>query len=268
MENIINKLKRIIFLWTKYFFWLLPHSKNTSKERVFVGGMQRSGTNMLMDILEKSYTTDVYHERDTRAFDNYQMREEAVIQQLSERSKAPRFIIKSLCELQNLDTLMNSFQPAKTIWIVRDYHDVVASMLKSFGNQEKQVLRILKENSSEWLGQGMTDITRDELMGMAEPGMGDAPASAMQWYFRNVLFFDQKFEVNKNILLISYEELVGQPETQVKKICQFIGIEYHARMIKGIFSSSINRRKQPEINLQMNVLCDALQLKLKKLLET
>lgn len=268
MENIINKLKRVIFLWSKCFLWFFSNSSGSAQERIFVGGMQRSGTNMLMNILEKSYATDVYHERDPRAFDNYQMRDEAIIHGLSKRSKASQFIIKALCELQSLDSLMVNFQPAKTIWIVRDYHDVVASMLKSFANQEKQVLRILKENSDEWLGQGMTDKTRNELKEMAELGMGDASASAMQWYFRNVLFFDQKFEGNKQVLLISYEKLVSQPEDQVKKICQFIGIEYRARMIKGIFSSSINRRKQLEINPRIDTLCNALQLRFRKLFES
>ena len=162
---------------------------------------------------------------------------------------------------------MVNFQPAKTIWIVRGYPDVVASVLKAFGNMEKQVLSALKDDSTEWPGQGMTDKTRDELMVMAEPGMGDASASAMLWYFRNVLFFDQKFESNKQVLLISYEALVSQPEAEVKKICHFIGIEYYARMIKGIFSSSINRRKQPDIDPQIRVLCDDLQLKFKKMLE-
>ena len=45
-----------------------------SRRYLFVGGVQRSGTNMLMDVLERSYETDVYHERDPRAFDGYQMR--------------------------------------------------------------------------------------------------------------------------------------------------------------------------------------------------
>ncbi|BCG64814.1 MAG: hypothetical protein methR_P2607 [Methyloprofundus sp.] len=267
MKNLINKLKRVIFLQVKYFL-LLTNSKHIKQERVFVAGMQRSGTNMLMDILEKSCETDVYHERDSRAFDNYQMREEAVIRKLSNRSIAPKFVIKSLCELQNLESLMSSFQPAKTIWIVRDYNDVVASMLKSFGNMEKQVLRIFRDNGSEWLGQGMTDKTRSELIELVEPGMGDKSASAMQWYFRNILFFDQKFENNKQVLLISYEELVNQPEIQVGKICDFIGIQFQPRMIKDIFSSSINRRKNPEIDPRVRVLCDELQLKFKKLLET
>ncbi len=266
MEKLINKLSRIIFLWLKKFFLFLMNTNKDNQERIFVGGMQRSGTNMLMDILEKNYATDVFHERDSRAFDNYQMREEAVIQTLCQQSKSPKFIIKSLCELQDLDSLMRNFQPAKTIWIVRDYHDVVASMLKSFGNMEKQVLRILKENSDEWLGRGMTDRTREELMKLVEPSMGDASASAVQWYFRNKLFFDQKFATNDQVLLISYEGLVSQPETQVKKICNFIGIEYHARMIKGVFSSSINRRKQPDIDPQIDALCNTLQLKFRKLL--
>ncbi len=268
MENLINKLRRIIFLWAKYFFWLLPDSKNVIQERIFIGGMQRSGTNMLMDILEKNYATDVYHERDARAFDNYQMREESVIRHLCTQSRAPKFVIKALCELQDLEHLMSDFQPAKTIWIVRDYHDVVASMLKSFGNMEKQVLRILNENSTEWLGRGMSDVTRKQLMGLAEPGMGDASASAMQWYFRNVLFFEQKFATNKQVLLIAYEQLVNQPEVEVRKICGFIGIEYQPGMTKGIFSSSINRRTAPEIDPKISQLCDDLQLKFKNLLET
>ena len=149
MENLINKLRRIIFLWVKYLSWFFSNSKNIKQERVFVAGMQRSGTNMLMDILEKSYEADVYHERDPRAFDNYQMREASVIRELCDQSRASKFVIKALCELQDIESLMSDSQPAKTIWIVRDYHDVVASMLKSFGNMEKQVLRIFQENIIE-----------------------------------------------------------------------------------------------------------------------
>ncbi len=265
MENLINKLKRIIFLWTKYFLWFLPNSKNAGQERVFVAGMQRSGTNMLMDILEKSYETDVFHERDPRAFDNYQMREISIIQTLIKRSRSPKFIIKSLCELQDLNKLMAIVQPSKTIWIYRDYNDVVASMLKSFSNMEKQVLRVVEKNSSEWLGQGMTGKTRIELIDLVKGDMGDASASAVQWYFRNVLFFDQNFDQNKQVLVVSYESLVSQPEVQVKKICNFVGIDYKPCMIAGIFTSSINRRKKPIIDPKIRSLCDSLQLKFKYL---
>src|SRR5688572_22752173 len=41
---------------------------------VFVAGVHRSGTNMMMDILERSWETDVLHESDSRAFEDNLMR--------------------------------------------------------------------------------------------------------------------------------------------------------------------------------------------------
>ncbi|MBE0435306.1 MAG: sulfotransferase domain-containing protein, partial [Methylomicrobium sp.] len=206
LSHIKNKLTRRIFLCTKKAYWLQPKLNHYKQERIFIAGMQRSGTNMLMDILEKSWETDVYHERDARAFDNYQMRDRHTIQKLINQSRAPKFIIKALCELQDLKDLMEYFKPAKVIWIVRSYDDVVASMLKSFPNMEKQVIRIVYKGSKEWLGRGMTDETRNKLKDLIHEGMGDSSASALQWYFRNILFFDQKFDKDQRVLLISYED--------------------------------------------------------------
>ncbi|WP_341328154.1 sulfotransferase [Methylotuvimicrobium sp. KM2] len=259
LNHIKNELTRRMFLWVKKAYWMLPKFNHCSQERIFIAGMQRSGTNMLMDILEKSLETDVYHERDTRAFDNYQMRDRQTIQGLVKRSRAPRFIIKALCELQDLTELMAFFQPAKTIWIVRDYDDVVSSMLNSFPNMEKQVIRIVHGGSQEWLGRGMTEETRTILKDLISVGIGDSTASAIQWYFRNMLFFNQRFQQDNRVLVISYEDLVTQPEFNVKNICNFIGIEYQDRMIKGIFSSSIKRRNPPEIDPKVRELCDGLQ---------
>ena len=38
------------------------------QQHVFVAGMQRSGTNLLMDVLDASHATQVFHETDPRAF--------------------------------------------------------------------------------------------------------------------------------------------------------------------------------------------------------
>ena len=63
---------------------------------------------MLMDILEKSWVIDAYHERDERAFDNYKMRELPVIKTLARKSPMPLFVIKALFELQDLPSLSNN----------------------------------------------------------------------------------------------------------------------------------------------------------------
>lgn len=267
LSHIKKELIRRMFLWTKKAYWLQAKFNHYEQERIFIAGMQRSGTNMLMDILEKSWETDVYHERDSRAFDNYQMRDRHTIQKLINQSRAPKFIIKALCELQDLKELMEYFKPAKVIWIVRSYDGVVASMLKSFPNMEKQAIRIVHKGSKEWLGRGMTDETRNKLKDIIHEGMGDSSASALQWYFRNILFFDQQFDKDQRVLLISYEDLVTRPEINVKKICHFIGITYRPRMISDVFTHSIKRRNLSEIDPKARELCSELQSRFNSLLQ-
>jgi len=221
--------------------------------------MQRSGTNMLMDVLEQSFETDVFHERDPRAFVNYQMRDTAVIRRLVDASRAQVFVIKALCELQDLTAMMKIYSPAKTIWIVRDYNDVVNSMLRSFGNMAKQVQRIARDhNSNEWLGLGMSDTTHETLNRVVTEELDDATASALQWYFRNMLFFDQNFAADSRVLLVRYEELVSRPVEEFARICNFIGIDFPQRVVRNVSPRSIGKHPRPEISPAVRSLCDEL----------
>ena len=140
------------------FFKKILNQNSQYRQVVFVAGMQRSGTNMLMDTLERSFSTDVYHEWDGRAFDNYQMKDRATIQRLLEDSCGQQFVIKALCELQDLTQLMTDFDDSRTLWIFRDYQDVVNSMIRSFGNMDAQIFRLVDDPDSEaWLGNGMSE---------------------------------------------------------------------------------------------------------------
>lgn len=87
----------------------------------------------------------------------------------------------------------------------------------------------------------------------------------MHWYLRNILFFDQSFETDRQVLLISYEKLVVQAEVEIKKICEFTGIRYKPRMCQNIFCSSISRRQKPVIDPRMKSLCNQLQLRFKEI---
>ena len=184
-----KSVKLLLFLgFKKLCSWVRKSAPD--KQTVFISGMQRSGTNMLMKILDYNLNTDVYHETDYRAFDNYKMRDRVVIRQLLARSSASTFIIKSLFELQDIKQLMTDFSPAKTVWIVRSYDDVTNSMLASFReNIIARIVRVVKENSDEWLAAGMSQQTKEKLSPYVHPEMSEASAAATQWYFRNVLFF-------------------------------------------------------------------------------
>lgn len=234
-------------------------SRRQVQQVVFVAGMQRSGTNMLMDRLERSFDTDVFHERDPRAFDNYQMRERAVIHRLRSASTAPVFAIKALCELDQLSALMDEFAPARTVWIVRDYRDAVRSALVSFGNFTKQVARIVADrNVDDWRAGGMSEQTHQEVNRLWHPEMSEASAAALIWYFRNILFFEQGFDVDARVHLVSYERLVQSPETECSEVFSFLELPFSPRITQGVFASSIRHKAVEGIEPAVAELCDGL----------
>lgn len=251
-----NRLSRNALLLIKR----LVNWRNKSSEVLFIAGMQRSGTNMLMDVLERSLVTDVYHEWDERAFTNYQMKERGVIRGLLAQSRGQIFTIKALCEVQDLTELMAEFEPAKAIWIFRRYEDVVNSMLRSFGNMDQQVIRLADDPDSEaWLGKGMSAETHAVLRRTVRPDISLASASALQWYIRNMLFFEQHFQVNKTVLPVIYEDLVRDPVKELKRVFEFAGIQYSDRIARNIHAASVGKRQPMPVDKEISDLCSALQ---------
>lgn len=251
-----NRLNRNTLLLIKR----LVNWRNKPSAVLFIAGMQRSGTNMLMDALERSLVTDVYHEWDERAFTNYQMKERAVIHRLLEQSRGQVFTIKALCEVQDLTELMSTFEPAKVIWIFRKYEDVVNSMMRSFANMDQQIIRLADDpNSEAWLGKGMSDETHAILKRIVRPGISLASASALQWYIRNVLFFEQHFEKNEKVLPVIYEDLVGDPVTELRKVFEFSGMQYSGRIPGNIHAASVGKQQPMPVDKQIAELCSSLQ---------
>ena len=58
-------------LWRHAKVWRQRLRPRPVAQHVFVAGMQRSGTNLLMDVLDASAATQVFHETDPRAFERY-----------------------------------------------------------------------------------------------------------------------------------------------------------------------------------------------------
>jgi hypothetical protein len=237
---------------------------------VFVAGMQRSGTNMLMDLLERSIATEVFHERDGRAFDNYRMREREVVRRLRDGSRSSVFVIKALCELDQISSLMADFAPAKVVWIVRDFRDAVSSALASFGNFGKQVARVAEDRFvDDWRAQGMSAETHELVRRLHHPAMSEASAAALIWYFRNVLFFEQQLERDERVMLVAYEELVRDPERICRRMFEFAGLNYSDWITRHVFSSSVRCKPGPDLEPGDTAVCLELTARFReRLMET
>jgi hypothetical protein len=228
---------------------------------VFVAGLQRSGTNMLMEVLEWSPHTDVYHETDHRAFDqHYEMRSPEVIGDLARGSRAPFFVIKSLCELDRLRQLLDFFEPAKAVWILRDYHDSSLSAVRSFANFVPQMQRLARDASSDaWRGRGMSDATQSLLARVVEQSPSEIDGAAMMWYYRNVLFFEQGLDRDSRVALLRYEDWVREPANRLANLCRFIGLPgCGAWMTRYIHAASVRKPRTADLLPDVEAACAGL----------
>lgn len=237
---------------------------------VFVAGVQRSGTNMLMETLEWSAHTDIYHETDERAFDNYQMRPRTVIHELACRSRAPFFIIKSLCELDQVRSLMDEFSPARTLWIVRSFDDTVNSAVRSFSHFASQVHRLAKDKSAAgWRGRGMSDETQALLKRFDHAALSDASAAALMWYYRNVLLFEQGLDRDPRVKVMRYEDLVSDPARQLMEVFQFLGLPGWSPWIsRYMHVKSVGKSPRADIEPGIRSVCEGLQARFDALVQS
>lgn len=261
LERAMNRLQRHSLLFAKQTAQTLEdHThRNPTRQVVFVAGVQRSGTNMMIEVLESSLETEVFGESDPRAFERYELKPRAVLHKLVDGSRAPVVVLKALCELNELPQLLEDFKPAKGLWVLRRFEDVVNSHIAKWNGMPSSIASIVQDrNSAGWRGRGMSDATHDIVRKLYHPEISNASACALFWYFRNLSFFDQGLDRDARVMPVKYEPLVTSPAQQLPRIFEFLGIEYSSRVSSKVFSSSISKSSPPEIEPAILEACEAL----------
>ena len=202
---------------------------------VFLGGVQRSGTNLIMDLLEYSPDVKVFHERDTRAFDGeYCQQAESVIVKLGV-SVLPCIVFKALSESYKIRHLMELFRDGRVIWVYRHYEPVVASNIALWPGHRNEIDKVVADPlSGDWRGLGMSETTLELLRAHYTPDLNEASAQALYWYYRNQLFFDQQLHLSPRALLVHYEAVLGDPAPELAKLSRFLEIRLPARAVSII----------------------------------
>src|SRR5690606_22999255 len=94
--------------------WQRLNLKPDGKTPLFVFGIQRSGTTLLMKVREKSRCMRVFQEHSRRALQqNWRLMPPEVIQGLIEESHAPAVVFKPLCDAHLADQILETYAPAK-----------------------------------------------------------------------------------------------------------------------------------------------------------
>jgi len=234
------------------------------RRTLIVSGVQRSGTNLVMDMLDTHWQTDVYHEWDSRAFDNYHMRPLAEVKNRLAASPSRRIVIKALLEADQVHKLLDNLAPARALWMLRDYEDTVNSLLRLFPGLGLKQMSQWREGSDigQWRWRGMSDEAAQVLRAHDRPDLSDADGHALFWWYRNRLFFEQGLDTDTRVLALRYEDLAREPDVHCRRICDLAGIGTTTLMRRMPVASSIGKDLAPSLGRDIRALCEAMAVRL------
>ena len=130
---------------------------------------------------------------------------EEIVEPVMQASNKERLLVKTPDDIKYLDFLVSFFKGAKFLHITRDGRDVALSTVKG----------------------------RKDLLGpkLADCGLNNMPNAMKRWSEWECLIQD-KFEGDSgSIIHLKYEDLVLNAEVELKRICEFLELEYETAMV-------------------------------------
>ncbi|MFD0745135.1 sulfotransferase family protein [Phytohabitans flavus] len=243
-EDRLNPVERATTAWAKRR-WRRAHGVTPGQATpVYVVGLQRSGTNMLMRGLDAAPQFQVHNENDRRVFHRFQLRSDAVLSGAIRSSRHAYVIVKPLCETHRVDELLAlpDLPAGRALWVWRDVDDRARSEVAKFGTSNLDALRAIAEGTigAGWQGQRLDAESRALIGDFDYMAMSPHTAAALFWYIRNGLFFRLGLAGRDDVLLCSYDALVADPEAATRRLCAFLDLPYDPRLC-----AHVERRTPP-----------------------
>lgn len=234
---------------------------------VFLVGVQRSGTNMLVRGLERSPEFEVRNENDRRAFERFRLRPDPAIRALVERSGHRYVLFKPLCDSHRVLELLDGLgtpSPGKAIWAYRSVDGRVRSAVAKFGPSNLVALREIAagRGADLWQAGGLSEESLGLVRSFDYERMSPESAAALFWLVRNSLYFDLGLDARDDVMPASYDSLVAGPEAAMRPLCAFLEFPYHPRLVAHIEARSSGGGRPVDFEPDLRARCEALRERL------
>lgn len=247
--------------------WRRLHRVAPRAVPVFVVGVQRSGTNMLVRGLERAPEFEVHNEDDRRAFQRFRLRSDDEIRALVSRSGHAYVLFKPLCDSHRATELLDDLgapSAGRAIWIYRHYEGRARSAVAMFGSNNLNVLRELRAGHGQgrWQAQGLSAASWDLIASTDYEALSPEAAAALFWCVRNEIYFEQGLDARSDVMLVSYEAFLEAPTATMGALCNFLEFAYDDRLVAHIRRRPERGRGELALPPAIQERCDALERRL------
>jgi hypothetical protein len=243
--------------------------RNIPQSILFIVGCQRSGTSMILNVLNRDLNTKCFGEfsplTSNDPIGKIRLNSLESVKQEFSGIRAPFIVIKPLVESQNTPELLSYFDNSTALWMFRGYKDVASSNIKHFGmkNGINDLRPIANNEPNNWRSENVSGNVREVILKYFAEDMNPYDAAVLFWFARNSIYFDQQLDKDPRVMLCYYEDLVLDPEKYVRKIYQKVGQPYpEINITKEVHSNSRRKGKDIEISPEIEQLAQELQGKL------
>ena len=226
-EDRLDPVDRVRTAWRKRR-WRRAHGVPPGSARaVYLVGLQRSGTNMLVRGLDAAPEVEARNENDQAVFRRFRLRGDDVLRAVLTRSRHRVVLVKPLCDSHRVTELLALTPGSRALWMWRDVDDRARSEVAKFGDATLRALRaIAAGDGTIWQAGGLSPASVELIRSFDLAAMDPHTGAALFWYVRNELYFTLGLDRRDDVLPVSYGDMVADPPAAARRVCDFIGLPY------------------------------------------
>ncbi len=265
-EDRLDPRPRVRAAWRKAS-WRRSHPRQPGAATpVYVVGLQRSGTNMLMRGLDEAPETEVRNENDSRLFDRFRIRSTDVLREVVRASRQQVVFIKPICDSHLVDTYLDldGVAPGHALWVYRDVDSRARSEVSKFGPANLMALRDIAAGLGDqrWQGERLPTASVELIRSFDLESMTEHSAAALFWVVRNNLYFELGLADRDDVSLVSYDAFAADPSAQMRRVCELVGLPYRPELDEHVDRRVSHGSGRLDIDARVRELADAMGARL------
>ncbi|MDZ7759345.1 MAG: hypothetical protein U5L00_03700 [Desulfovermiculus sp.] len=129
----LYKLQRKLWFFRKKLYQRFQ--KKATPVPVFIIGSGRSGTDIVAYCLSRSWDVELINEDNSKAFDNWRLKDLSVVRDVVANSKACYVVLKPIVETLRAQSFLQELKSSRLIFVARNPYAAIKSQVRFFWGQ-------------------------------------------------------------------------------------------------------------------------------------